>query len=141
MTVKIDGTNGIDTAQLRAPDGDPVAITIDVLGKLAFPAQGQSLTPDGYVKLPGGLIIQWGLSTNTNSVGIGYMGQAFPIPFPNECLTVNCQTITGGPTFPSRGCSLASISMDPLGFSWINYDAANAVSGGGDSIRWIAIGH
>lgn len=37
MTVKIDGTNGIDTAQLRAPDGDPVAVTIDNDGKVAFP--------------------------------------------------------------------------------------------------------
>lgn len=38
MTVKIDGTNGIDTAQLRAPDGDPVAMTIGNDGKVAFPA-------------------------------------------------------------------------------------------------------
>jgi hypothetical protein len=37
MTVKISGTDGIDTAQLRAPDGDPVAITIDNVGKVAFP--------------------------------------------------------------------------------------------------------
>jgi hypothetical protein len=38
MTVKISGTDGIDTAQLRAPDGDPVAITIAADGKVAFPA-------------------------------------------------------------------------------------------------------
>jgi hypothetical protein len=38
MTVKISGTDGIDTAQLRAPDGDPVAMTIDNAGKVAFPA-------------------------------------------------------------------------------------------------------
>jgi len=37
MTVKIDGTNGIDTAQLRAPDGDPVAMTVGNDGKVAFP--------------------------------------------------------------------------------------------------------
>jgi hypothetical protein len=42
MTVKIDGTNGIDTAQLRAPDGDPVAMTIGNDGKAAFP---QGVTP------------------------------------------------------------------------------------------------
>jgi len=43
MTVKIDGTNGIDTAQLRAPDGDPVAMTIDNAGKVAFPQGGSPL--------------------------------------------------------------------------------------------------
>ncbi len=40
MTVKIDGTNGIDVAQLRAPDGTPVAMTIDNDGRIAFPAHG-----------------------------------------------------------------------------------------------------
>jgi hypothetical protein len=29
MSVKIDGTNGIDVAQINAPDGSPVALTID----------------------------------------------------------------------------------------------------------------
>ena len=42
MTVKIDGTNGIDVAQLRAPDGDPVAMTVGNDGKVAFP-QGLNL--------------------------------------------------------------------------------------------------
>lgn len=40
MTVKINGTDGIDVAQLRAPDGTPVAMTIDNDGRIAFPAQG-----------------------------------------------------------------------------------------------------
>jgi hypothetical protein len=37
MTVKISGTDGIDTAQLRAPDGSPVAMTIDNSGVVALP--------------------------------------------------------------------------------------------------------
>jgi hypothetical protein len=44
MTIKIDGTNGIDVAQLRAPDGDPVAMTIDNVGAVAFPQMGQAWT-------------------------------------------------------------------------------------------------
>jgi hypothetical protein len=51
--VKIDGTNGIDTAQLRAPDGDPVAMTVSNDGKVAFPASTKSL-----------------FSANSNSVSI-----------------------------------------------------------------------
>jgi hypothetical protein len=38
MTTKISGTDGVDTAQLRPADGDPVAITIGGDGKVAFPA-------------------------------------------------------------------------------------------------------
>jgi hypothetical protein len=42
MTVKISGTDGIDTAQLRPADGDPVAITIGADGKVSFPQNAQS---------------------------------------------------------------------------------------------------
>lgn len=37
MTVKISGTDGIDVAQLRPADGDPVAVTIDATGKVNCP--------------------------------------------------------------------------------------------------------
>lgn len=37
MTTKISGTDGIDVAQLRAADGDPVAMTISSAGVVAFP--------------------------------------------------------------------------------------------------------
>lgn len=37
MTVKISGTDGIDVAQLRAADGDPVALTISSAGVVEFP--------------------------------------------------------------------------------------------------------
>jgi hypothetical protein len=37
MTTKISGDTGIDVAQLRPADGDPVAMTIAADGKVAFP--------------------------------------------------------------------------------------------------------
>jgi len=37
MTTKISGDTGIDVAQLRPADGDPVAITIAADGKVTFP--------------------------------------------------------------------------------------------------------
>ena len=43
MTTKISGTDGIDVAQLRPADGDPVAITIAADGKVAFPQNVQTL--------------------------------------------------------------------------------------------------
>lgn len=38
MTTKISGTDGIDVAQIRAADGDPVAIAISGAGVVSFPA-------------------------------------------------------------------------------------------------------
>ena len=37
MTTKISGTDGIDVAQIRAADGDPVAIAISGAGVVSFP--------------------------------------------------------------------------------------------------------
>jgi hypothetical protein len=44
MAVKISGTDGIDVAQLRAPDGDPVAVTISNAGVVAFPQTPSNLS-------------------------------------------------------------------------------------------------
>ena len=41
-----------------------------------------SKTPDGYTRLPSGLIIQWGSTTS----GGGVNGVSFPISFPNAIL-------------------------------------------------------
>ena len=53
-----------------------------------------SLTQNGYQKLPGGLILQWGISTQNSDVVV----VTFPIPFPNACLNVQAtgtSTATG----------------------------------------------
>ena len=44
-------------------------ITVDSNGKIAFPAQGQSLATNGYSFLPGGILVQWG--TNAIVVNSG----------------------------------------------------------------------
>lgn len=41
----------------------------------------QSRTSNGYIKLPGGLILQWG----TANFSVGGTTNTFPIPFPNAC--------------------------------------------------------
>lgn len=45
----------------------------------------KSLSTNGYQKLPGGLIMQWGTQGN---IGIGYGTVSFPISFPSVCLGV-----------------------------------------------------
>lgn len=49
---------------------------------------GNSLTANGYQKLPGGLIIQWGETARINGNSAGGHIQLFPIAFPNACLRV-----------------------------------------------------
>lgn len=64
MTVKISGTDGIDVAQLRAPDGDPVAMTVSNAGVVAFP-QSPSMDTTGPIFRAVG-------DTNQNIANSGY---------------------------------------------------------------------
>lgn len=50
-----------------------------------FTSSNQSLTADGYQKLPGGLIMQWGYSAITAN---GNTAITFPIAFPSSCVNV-----------------------------------------------------
>ena len=52
-----------------------------------FTGTNQSLSQNGYQKLPGGLIIQWGFAPFTTQ-GVSAT-KAFPVSFPNYCLSVN----------------------------------------------------
>lgn len=60
---------------------------------------GKSLTNNGYQKLPGGLIFQWGLRGTPLGEGSSsqVMDVTFPIAFPNACLTAvaSCGTNYG----------------------------------------------
>jgi hypothetical protein len=50
-----------------------------------FTSSNQSLTANGYQKLPGGLIMQWGYSAITAN---GNTAITFPIAFPSSCVNV-----------------------------------------------------
>jgi hypothetical protein len=45
-----------------------------------------SFGANGYIKFPGGFIVQWGQVTNSSSSGVV---QTFPIAFPNACFGVS----------------------------------------------------
>ena len=51
----------------------------------------ESLTTNGYQKLPGGLILQWGYTAST--AGSGVKTVTFPIPFTNACLNASIQGV------------------------------------------------
>ncbi|MCA3194487.1 MAG: hypothetical protein INH12_30970, partial [Cupriavidus sp.] len=48
-----------------------------------------SLSANGYQRLPGGLIIQWGRVAFGDTLQNSYGSAAFPIAFPNSILQVN----------------------------------------------------
>ncbi|MNY23320.1 hypothetical protein D3C86_1569820 [compost metagenome] len=72
------------TAQSQAWTSNTTLITPLRLAE-AFGGFNQSLTPSGYQKLPGGLIIQWG---QTAASAAGDNVTTVPIAFPNQFLEV-----------------------------------------------------
>ncbi len=88
----------------------------------------QSLSQNGYRKLPGGLIIQWG-SNGTNSVGTTV---ALPVAFPNQFLAV-----VAVPTYAAKLTGLTySVTKKSLSQLILWTDNANYYL-----VDWIAIGY
>lgn len=57
----------------------------------AFTSSNQSLGLNGYQKMPGGLILQWGRHTNSSNAEV----VSFPIAFPSACLNVQVTAMSG----------------------------------------------
>lgn len=75
-------------AEAQALTDDDKALTPAKLAA-AFQGGNQSLISNGYQKLAGGLIIQWGAGAQTGSIAPGGTGSAsmsWPITFPNGYL-------------------------------------------------------
>ncbi|MDM3140646.1 phage tail protein [Citrobacter sp. Cf120] len=91
-----------------------------------------NIVSKGYQKLPGGLIIQWGI--NNASVG-GTSGNgedvSYAIPFPNGCLSLTATFDNGGPIIPAAAASI----VDKVYFKLRCSEAS-----GSFIFRWIALG-
>lgn len=94
----------------------------------------KSLATNGYQKLPGGLIIQWG--SGQSIPGSGSVAVSFPTAFPNACFTV---TLTGS--------AASDVPVYVTTFSTSSFTAATAAYAGAyngatsQTARWIAIGY
>jgi hypothetical protein len=129
--VKIDGTNGIDVAQLRSPDGDPVAMTIDALGKLAFPTADFNSSNNGFAVLTNNLMIAWGASTSdgAGNATFGFQGQTFAtVP------RVFCQLI-------GNGSNAGATSVEAVTTTQVTVKTTNGGTVGPLTFGWIAIGY
>lgn len=89
----------------------------------------QALANPGYQKLPGGFIIQWGMTGSFGSSQSVFIN--FPISFPTACLTVTATTIDYG-----GGDRITYVEPNPLTYG---FTVKNNGSQAGAS--WIAIGY
>lgn len=97
----------------------------DVLG--LFDGSNQDLSANGYQKLPGGLILQWGkVLESSSSTDYRY----FPIPFPNACFGCFIQIDVATPSGFSQdiGTVVSVVDLDKFVFS-----VAGTFSGSPDS--------
>lgn len=93
------------------------------MSEILKPLTEVSKTQNGYVELPGGLILQWGMQAINN----GTENHTLPIPFPTEHLSINGSARPGGtPDLVIQQNGLAG------------FTTASAVA---QTINWIAIGH
>ena len=103
-----------------------------------FGGANQSLGTSGYQILPGGMIIQWGITANYNAEG----GQniTLPIPFPNACLNAQATVIIAGPSGANDyWAQVYSLTTSALGI--MLQLPANAATSFPVKINWVAIGY
>lgn len=114
-------TRAGDTCIIRAT----AANVVEVLSYAPSGGWANSLTADGYQKLPSGLIIQWGRTTDTAST-------TFPITFPTAALAIYA-TFDSLPTASQASTTARILSTSTFSASW------GAVTG--DFVYWLAIGY
>lgn len=96
----------------------------------AFGGANQGLTANGYQKLPGGLIIQWGV---TGSVApAASVTVTFPIAFPTLCASASAIRDVAGNA--QRGDTAST-------FSVVSFVINNGSGETTCTFRWIAIGY
>lgn len=88
----------------------------------------QSIADNGYVKLPGGLIIQWGKAPDDGGT------RAFPLPFPTKCF------VLVGSLESDVFSSTSAINVFVVSNTQFRVREGSA-STAGNFIYWVAIGH
>lgn len=92
----------------------------------ALQGSNQLMATNGYQKLPGGLIIQWGSGT-----GVGSGTVTYPIPFPNAVFICIASDYASGVLAVPIGTNPNTLST----FNWNQGSGANI-----DAFGWFAIG-
>lgn len=106
----------------------------------ALKGSNQSLSMNGYQKLPGGLILQWGRLTNASYTQTAYT-VTFPIAFPNAFLNGGVALAQAGWNSDSPSAVILSNANSPLSTSMQIGAEYYSVSGIVGDIFWYAIGY
>ena len=93
----------------------------------------RSLSGNGYQKLPGGLIIQWGNVVEWQTNG-GYTAYSYPIRFPNNCFI--CIGNRGAPG-ENALMNVGKAGGDPQG----QFIVQNWGPSSGELVNWFAVGN
>lgn len=95
---------------------------------------GNSLLANGYQKLPGGLVVQWGAFTVSATAGtVGNLDVTFPIAFPVAFRAMSALMSTNDPSLRFTGLDAASTNRIKARFTYVTPTA--------NSIHWIALGY
>lgn len=101
----------------------------------------QGLTTEGYQKLPGGMIIQWGEGTNDPATPTEpTQSISFPISFPNAVLQVIVSTHIASAT-GNADCWYQTTGINNSGFTAQRNLSASAAVSVQTKPRWFAIGY
>lgn len=92
-----------------------------------------SKTNNGYQKLPGGMILQWGMASANNAVATQTNAVTFPTAFPTNPVMVLTDHV-GGVT--NVNTIVVSGTVTTTGFSW-----GSDYVGGSMSVFWMALGY
>lgn len=92
----------------------------------------KSLASNGYIKLPGGLILQWGSGVTSSG---GTLAVTFPLAFPTACL----QVFTTDQGIISTLHIVGSDTGTTTGFNAYSVNAADAAAA--SNFKWLAIGY
>ena len=141
VTVQRTGTDTIEgaTSQLLRYQWDSLTLVSDGVGAWMVSAGGlgaRSLANPGWARLPGGLILQWGLTNSLDVVPAGSpVSATFPITFPNAVLNLQGTIVLSA----APGSIAVSASDSTLsGCSFVLNEWAALVQNA--AVRYLAIG-
>jgi len=121
--VSLGSGNWVCTAYSKA-SGNPVATAIALATYLGFTT---SASANGYVKLPGGIIVQWGSATGAS--GSTSVAATFPLTFPTNLYQIvqnygdSGHSGSIGITSSSTAGATFHITSTPSGTATVNYIA------------------
>lgn len=123
--LEVDGkTTVASTLQAQQQTSNVVLLSALRLAE-AFKGSNQSLSQNGFQKLPGGLIIQWGLATTEGTITL-------PIPFPSTFANVQ---VTVNSTLQTSSFGTVAVINNLSSFTWYYGDGGTPLQG-----FWFALG-